>query len=490
MGFDKKRNQSAKNAGTARSDGIFLALIRSGVFVFTHFHPAERVHWKCLILLKKPRVRRPGTVLAVLSVLLSFPAHAKEEDGFSVIANRVDDKGQVKVSKVKGQWLWKDSASLPCVSLGKGKKEIRKLNVCLSEISTVVPVIQKDKPGEAQKVKARYVFDLPFEYPVVIASPECDTAGIKVEPSSLVRGYGIVGVRCGASGPECAELGEGKSVCWDAAGGAGQVSTSNGLKVIKDTDAPEGRDPHYLVLNRSGAVAGKFVMRIPLPVAPSPTPAVVVTEATPVPSPTPKPKIRRYWVFGGYLGVSDVTHQNRAADGSGQVQNWSGKQAALYFNANRFSPVGFGLIPEIEMRMNQGGGLSGVSVAGAYLHKNLLRSRKLALLAGLGGEIMGMNGEGRYGIISSLGWAGHLVLRPFDRSFFVAATYGPLLTPVPSLQSFWAGVIADVRLRLFGRAFHVAADASWVKVPAGVSAVNADYTSNRYGLMLGYYFGE
>jgi hypothetical protein len=195
-------------------------------------------------------------------------------------------------------------------------------------------------------------------------------------------------------------------------------------------------------------------------------------------------------VFGGYLGASDVSHQNRAADGSGQVQNWNGKQAALYFNANRFSPVQFGLIPEIEMRMSQGGGLSGVTVAGAYLHKNLLRSRRLALLAGLGGEIMGMNGEGRYGIISSLGWAAHVVLRPFDRSFFVAATYGPLLTPVPSLQSFWAGVIADVRLRLFGRAFHVAADAAWVKVPAGVSAVNADYSSTRYGLMLGYFFGE
>jgi hypothetical protein len=185
-----------------------------------------------------------------------------------------------------------------------------------------------------------------------------------------------------------------------------------------------------------------------------------------------------------------VNHQNRAADGSGQIQNWSGRQVSLYFNANRFSPVGYGLIPEIEMRMNQGGGLSGVTAAGAYLHKNLLRSRSLALLAGLGGEIIGMNGEGRYGIISSLGWAGHLVLRPFDRSFFVAATYGPLLTAAPSLESFWAGVIADVRLRLFGRAFHIAADAAWLKVPAGVSAVNADYTSNRYGLMLGYYFGE
>jgi hypothetical protein len=56
--------------------------------------------------------------------------------------------------------------------------------------------------------------------------------------------------------------------------------------------------------------------------------------------------------------------------------------------------------------------------------------------------------------------------------------------------SFWAGVIADVRLRLIGRAFHVAADASWVKVPAGVSSVNADYSSTRYSLMLGYHFGE
>jgi hypothetical protein len=432
--------------------------------------------------------RRLGTVLAVLSVFHSFPSDAKEGDDFTVIANRVDDKGQVKVSKLKGQWLWKDGASLPCVSLSKGKKEIRKLNACLSEISTVIPVTEKDKSGEGSKVKARFIFVIPFEFPVVIASPECDSAGIKVETSSLVRGFGMVGVRCGNTGSECAEVDPGKSVCWDAASDSQKVSTSNGLKVVKDTDAQEGRDPHYLILNRSGTVAGKFVMRIPLQPPPSPTPAIVVAEATP--APTPKPRIRRYWVFGGYLGVSDVSHQNRAADGSGQVQNWSGKQAALYFNANRFSPVRFGLIPEIEMRMNQGGGLSGVTVAGAYLHKNLLRSRSLALLAGLGGEIMGMNGEDRYGIISSLGWAAHVVLRPFDRSFFVAATYGPLLTPVPSLQSFWAGVIADVRLRLIGRAFHVAADASWVKVPAGVSSVNADYSSTRYSLMLGYHFGE
>ena len=428
-------------------------------------------------------------MFAVLFVLLSFPVQAKETEEFTVIANRVDDKGQVKVSKVKGQWMWKEGSSLPCVTLANGKKEIRKLNVCLSEISTVVPVVQAEKSGE-KKVKARYIFDIPFEFPVVIASPECDSAGIVVETSSLVRGFGIVGVRCGAAGPECAEVAAGKSVCWDAAGESGKVSTSNGLKVVKDAEAAVGRDPQYLILNRSGTVAGKFLMRIPLPPAPSPspTPAVVIAEATP--SPTPKPKVRRYWVFGGYLGASDVTHQNRAADGSGQVQNWSGRQAALYFNANRFSPVGYGLIPEIEMRMNQGGGLSGVTVAGAYLHKNLLRSRNLALLAGLGGEIMGMNGEDRYGIISSLGWAAHVVLRPFDRSFSVAATYGPLLTPVPSVQSFWAGVIADVRLRLFGRAFHVAADAAWVKVPAGVSAVNADYNSRRFGLMLGYYFGE
>ncbi len=431
--------------------------------------------------------RQLGTVFAVLSVLLSFPALAKEEGDFTVIANRVDGKGQVKVSKVKGQWLWKDAASLPCVSLAKGKKEIRKLNACLSEISTVVPVTEKDQTGE-KKVKARYIFDIPFEFPVVIASPECDSAGIRVETSSLVRGFGIVGIRCGSTGPECAVIGSGQSVCWDAAGEAGKVSTSNGLKVMKDSEAPQGRDPQYLIMNRSGAVAGKFLMRIPLPPAPEPTPAIVVAEATP--APTPKPKVRRYWVFGGYLGASEVTHQNRAADGSGQVQNWAGRQVALYFNANRFSPVSFGLIPEIEMRMNQGGGLSGVTVAGAYLHKNLLRSRRLALLAGLGGEIMGMNGEGRYGIISSLGWAAHVVLRPFDRSFFVAATYGPLLTAVPSTQSFWAGIIADVRLRLFGRAFHVAADAAWAKVPAGVSAVNADYNSSRYGLMLGYYFGE
>ncbi len=429
---------------------------------------------------------RTGTVLAVWFLIFSFPAIAKEEDGFNVIANRVDDKGLVKVTKVKGQWMWKDGASLPCVSLEKGKKEIRKLNACLSEISTVVPVTQKDKATGEKKVKARYIFDIPFEFPVVVASPECDSAGITVETSSLVRGFGIVGVRCGSTGRECAVIGEGKSVCWDAASEEGRISTSNGLKVVRDPAAPEGRDPYYLILNRSGSVAGKFLMRIPLPPAPSPTPAIVVAEATP----EPKPKIRRYWVIGGYLGVSDVTHQNRAADGSGQVQNWAGRQAAFYFNANRFSPVKWGLIPEFEMRMNQGGGLSGVTVAGAYLHKNLLRSKSIALLAGLGGEIMGMNGEGRYGIISSLGWAGHVVLRPFNRSFFVAATYGPLLTPVPSLQSFWGGIIADVRLKLFGRAIHVAADAAWVKVPAGVSAVNADYSSRRYGLMLGYYFGE
>ena len=433
-------------------------------------------------------LRSLGTVFVVCSLSVSFPARAKEGESFSVIANRVDDKGQVKVSKVRGEWLWKEGESLPCVSLEKGKKEIRKLNACLSEISTVVPVLQKDSTSGEKKVKARYIFDLPFDFPVVMASPECDSAGLSVETSSLVRGFGIVGIKCGHSGPECATLGEGKSICWDASGVAGKVYTTNGLKVVKDPEVLDSRDPHYLILNRSGSVAGKFTLKIPLPV-PSSTPApVAITEATPVP--TPKPKIRRYWVIGGYLGASDVTHQNRAADGSGQVQNWAGRQLLLYFNANRFSPVKFGLIPEFEMRMSQLGGLSGVTVAGAYLHKNLLRSKSIALLAGLGGEIMGMNGEGRYGIISSLGWAGHIVLRPFDRSFFVAATYGPLLTAAPSLQSFWAGIIADVRLKLFGLPFHVAADAAWVKVPAGVSAVNADYSSRRYGLMLGYYFGE
>jgi hypothetical protein len=419
--------------------------------------------------MEKPRFR--SRLIALLFLHLSTAALVRGEDGLRVVSNRVDEKGVVETKRIPAHWRWGADEGIPCLELETKKREIRALKACLTELSSVIPVKTKGE-GET-RVKARYVFDLPFEYPVVVASPECDSSGIRIETSSLVRGFAIVGVRCGK------ETGE-------------KIAASPGFKVERDPELETSRDPKYRILNRSGNVAGKFTLLLPPP-PPSPTPSpvpVVIVESTPTPAPTPKPKIRRNWVFGGYLGASSVTHQNVAADGTGQIQNWAGRQVHLYFNANRFSPVKWGLIPELEMRMSQGGGLSGVTVAGAYLHTNLLRSKKFALLAGLGGELMGMNGEDRYGIISSLGWAAHVVLRPFDRSFFISATAGPLLTVIPDPKSFWAGILADVRIRLLGLSFHVAADAAWVKVPADVSAVNATYSSTRYGVMIGYYIGE
>lgn len=431
-----------------------------------------------------------GWSIAILFLLSLAALPVRAEEGILVTSSRVDDKGQVEVARIPSFWNWKKGEDIPCLEPASKKKEIRKLKPCLSEVSTVLAVQGKDRETGESRLIARYIFDLPFEYPVVVAAPACSEAGIEVESASLIRGFGIVGIRCGDQGSECAEVGGGRSVCWNV--GTGKIAASHGLKVIKDTEGGIGRDPRYLILNRSGAVAGRLSLKIPLP-PPSPTPSPSPSPTpmpTPVPTPTPKPKVRRNWVFGGYLGASAASHKNEAADGSGQSQTWTGKQLHMYFNANRFSPIQYGLIPEIEMRMSQLGGLSGVTIAGAYLHKNLLRSKSLALLAGLGGEIMGMNGTDKYGIISSLGWATHVVLRPFDRSFFVAWTYGPLLTAVPSLTSYWTGVIADIRLRLFGFPFHIAADAALIKVPASVSAVNATYSSTQYGLMVGYYFGE